>query len=165
MKRYSEERKAAVLRKLLPPMNMTVMEVSKQEGISDVTLYVWRKQVRAEGMAVPGAGKVPDDWSAEAKLAVVIETAGLSEIDLGAYCRQKGVYVEQVKAWRQAALDGQQKAQVARQAERGQTRQDQKRIKELERELHRKERALAEAAALLMLRKKAEAIWGREEED
>lgn len=165
MKRYSDERKSAVLKKLLPPMNMTVMEVAKQEGISDVTLYAWRKQVRAEGMAVPGAGKVPDDWSAEAKLAMVIETSGLSEIDFGAYCRGKGVYVEQVKAWRQAALDGQQKAQVVRQAERGQARQDQKRIKQLERELHRKERALAEAAALLILRKKAEAIWGREEED
>ncbi len=82
MKRYSEERKAAVLGNCYR---------------RDVTLYVWRKQVRAEGMAVPGAGKVPDNWSAEAKLAVVIETAGLSEINLGAYCRQKGVYVEQVK--------------------------------------------------------------------
>ena len=75
------------------------------------------------------------------------------------------MYVEQVKAWRQAALDGQQTAQATRQAERGQARQDQKRIKQLERELHRKERALAEAAALLILRKKVEAIWGREEED
>ena len=124
-------------------MNMAVMEVAKQEGISDVTLYVWRKQARAEGMAAPGAGKVPDDWSAEAKLAMVIETAGLSEIDLGAYCREKGVYVEQIKAWRQAALAGQQKAQATQQTECGQARQDQKRIKQLERELLRKERALA----------------------
>ncbi len=47
------------------------MEVAKQEGVSDVTLYVWRKQLGAKEMAVPGAGKVPDNWSAEAKLAVV----------------------------------------------------------------------------------------------
>ena len=165
MKRYSDERKSAVLKKLLPPMNMTVLEVAKQEGISDVTLYAWRKQVNADGMAVPGAGKVPDDWPAEVKLAMVIEATGLSEIELGAYCRGKGVYVEQLKSWRQAALDGQRKAQVTRQAERGQARQDQKRIKQLERELLRKERALAEAAALLVLRKKVEAIWGQVEEN
>ena len=165
MKRYSEERKAAVLRKLLPPLNMTVAEVSRQEGISDVTLYAWRSRVRAEGVPVPGAGKVSDDWSAEAKLAMVIETAGLSEIELSQYCREKGVYVAQVKAWREAALEGQQVAQVSRQAERSQARQDQKRIKQLERELQRKDRALAEAAALLVLSKKAEAIWGKDEED
>jgi transposase-like protein len=108
---------------------------------------------------------VPDDWSAEAKLAVVIETAGMSEIELSQYCREKGLYVAQVKAWREAALEGQQVAQVSRQAERSQARQDQKRIKQLERELQRKDRALAEAAALLVLSKKAEAIWGKDEED
>lgn len=75
MKRYSAEWKAAVLKKMLPPMNLSVAEVSRQEGISDVTLYAWRRTVKAEGVPVPGAGKVPDTWSAEAKLAVVIETA------------------------------------------------------------------------------------------
>lgn len=90
MSRYSEERKAAVLRKLLPPINMSVAEVSRQEGIATVTLYAWRNQVKAEGVPVPGANKVADEWSAEAKLAVVVETAGLSEIELSRYCREKG---------------------------------------------------------------------------
>ena len=51
---------------------------------------------------------MPDDWSADAKLAVVIETAALSEIELSEYCRRKGLYVDQVRDWRQACLDGQQ---------------------------------------------------------
>ncbi len=78
---YSEERKTAVLRKLLPPMNMSVAEVSRQEGIATVKLYAWRNQVKAVEVRVPGANKVADEWSAEAKLAIVIETAGLFEID------------------------------------------------------------------------------------
>ncbi len=165
MGRYSEERKEAILRKLLPPENMSVAEVSRREGISRVTLYAWRNQVKAEGVPVPGSVKGADEWSAEAKLAVVIETAGLSEIELSRYCREKGIYVEQARAWHEAALQGQNDARVSRQAERQQSREGQKRIKQLERELNRKEKALAEAAALLVLGKKAEAIWGWKEED
>jgi transposase-like protein len=84
---------------------------------------------------------------------------------LSRYCREKGIYVEQARAWRQAALHGQHDALVSRQAERQQSREDQKRIKQLERELNRKEKALAEAAALLVLGKKFEAIWGVREAD
>jgi transposase-like protein len=55
---------------------------------------------------VPGSGKSPEQWSAQAKVAVVAETLVLSEVELSAYCREKGLYPEQVKAWRQACLDG-----------------------------------------------------------
>lgn len=54
MPRYSPERKAALLKKLLPPLNLSVAEVARQEGISEVTLYAWRKQAKAEGAVVPG---------------------------------------------------------------------------------------------------------------
>ncbi|GKO39330.1 hypothetical protein NUBL22008_44910 [Klebsiella pneumoniae] len=49
MKRYSPERKAAVLAKLLPPYNMTVTALTQQEGISEATLYNWRTQARLAG--------------------------------------------------------------------------------------------------------------------
>jgi len=109
---YSPERKAAVLKKMLAPGNLSVAELSRQEGISDVTLYTWRKQAMARGEMVSGSGKLPEHWSAEAKLAVVIETSAFSEIELSQHCRERGLYPEQVKAWRQACLDGQD---VARQ--------------------------------------------------
>lgn len=165
MSRYSPERKAAVLKKMLPPHSLSVAELSRQEGISDVTLYTWRKEAIARGEVVSGraqrgAGKLPEHWPAEAKLAVVIETSTLSEIELSHYCREKGLYPEQAKAWRQACLDGQTTALQQSQSERVQTKADKKRIRELERELNRKEKALAEAAALLVLRKKLNALWG-----
>lgn len=157
MPRYATERKEALLKKLLPPINMSVAELARQEGISEPTLYHWRNQAKASGVAVPGDKKLTKDWPAEARFAVVVETATLSEIDLGEYCRRKGVYPEDVRAWRQACIDGQQSSCERRHAERVQTQSDQKRIKELERELKRKEKALAEAAAILVLRKKLHA--------
>lgn len=159
---YSPERKAAVLKKLLPPGNLSVAELSRQEGISDVTLYTWRRQAMGRGEVVSGSGKLPAHWPAEAKLAVVIETAALSAIEQSQYCREKGLYLEQVKAWRQACLDGQASAMQQSQHERAQSKADKQRIRELERELNRKEKALAEAAALLVLRKKLHALWGED---
>ena len=100
MPRYSEERKQAILSKLQPPSNMSVAEVSRSEGIGLQTLYNWRNEARQQGHPMPGHNKTPDDWTSETKLATVIETAALSESELSEYCRSKGLYVEQIKAWR-----------------------------------------------------------------
>jgi transposase-like protein len=162
MKSYSPERKAAILKKLLPPLNMSVAELSRQENISNVTLYAWRKQMQERGHVVPGNQLSPEQWSAEAKVAVVAETLTLSEVELSEYCRKKGLFPEQVKAWKDACLLSQRPvaAKSSRSpAEREEARQDKKRIRSLEKELHRKDRALAEAAALLVLRKKLNAFW------
>lgn len=164
MRHYSEERKSAVLKKLLPPLNRSVASVAKEEGINAVTLYHWRNQARNQGEAVPGHKALADDWPAEARLAVVIETAALSAVETAAYCREKGLYVDRVAAWRQACLDGQTTAGQRHQDEREQARLDKKRIRELERELLRKDKALAETAALLVLRKKLNAFWGNDDE-
>jgi len=113
---------------------------------------------------VPGDKKLPDNWPAEARFAVVLETAALSEIELSEYCRRKGLYPEQVSAWRLACITGQQTEKAQRQAEREQAKTDKKRIRELERELRRKDKALAETAAILVLRKKLNAYWGDDSE-
>jgi transposase-like protein len=165
MPRYSEERKAAVLKKMLPPHNQPIAEVAEQEGISQGTLYNWRSKAKQQGNAVPGSGKTSEHWSAEAKLAVVIETAAMAESELSEYCRQKGLYAEQVKEWKAACLHGQLSDVARRKQEREQAKKDKKRIKELERELKRKEKALAETAALLVLRKKFNARYGEPEDD
>lgn len=159
MKSYSPERKAAILKKLLPPLNMSVAELSRQENISNVTLYAWRKQLRERGHAVPDNQSSPEQWSAEAKFAVVVETATLSEVELSEYCRKRGLFPDQVKAWKETCLDGHRAITKRSPLEREATRQDKKRIRSLEKELHRKDRALAEAAALLVLRKKLNAFW------
>ncbi|GAA5139574.1 MULTISPECIES: hypothetical protein [Gammaproteobacteria] len=97
MPRYSEDRKADVLKKLLPPQNRSDLSVSASEGISDVTLYSWLKQCRQQRMPVPGNRNTGEDWSPEAKLPVAIETALMSEAELSAYCREKGLYAEQMQ--------------------------------------------------------------------
>jgi hypothetical protein len=99
-----------------------VAQLAREEGTSDVTFYAWLKQAKAAGAAVPGDQKLTDNWSAEARLAVVIETAALSEIELSEYCRRKGLYPQQVKAWKSAFLTRQQSAKVRSQADRAQTK-------------------------------------------
>ncbi|WP_080675689.1 IS3 family transposase [Yersinia pseudotuberculosis] len=104
MKRISPERKAGVLAKLLPPYNMTVTAVAQMEGISEATLYNWRNQAKSEGEPVPGAEKNSEQWPAEARLAVIVETATLSETEIAEYCRKKGLYPAQIAQWKQAFL-------------------------------------------------------------
>lgn len=160
---YSEERKAAVMRKLLPPNNRPVPEVAKEEGISDVTLYNWRKQTKERGVPVAGSGKQTEDWSPEAKFAAVVETVTMTEQALSEYCRSKGLYSDQINRWKDACIQGAQSAGEQRQQRQLEAKRDKKRIKELERELNRKEKALAETAALLVLRKKLNALWEENE--
>ncbi len=166
MPRYSQERKTAVLKKLLPPHNRPVPEVAREEGISEVTLYNWRKQSKANGGVVPGSGKrSTDDWSAQAKFAAVVETAGLNEHELSEYCRNKGLYPEQIQRWKAACIQGAESLSEQHKADQQLRRQQRKKVKRLERELQCKEKALAEAAALLVLRKKLNALWGGGEEE
>jgi transposase len=165
MAKYSEERKQAVIEKMMPPQNRRIPDLAKETGISNVTLYHWRKQAKARGMAVPGDGKKPEQWSPQDKFAVVLETAALNEAELAEYCRRKGLYVEQIANWKAACIEGASGADVWGSASKEQARKDKKRIRQLEGELRRKEKALAETAALLVLRKKAEAIWGKGEDE
>lgn len=163
MKRYSKERKEAVLRKMMPPINMPVAELARTEGISDITLYKWRKQFRQQGNAVPGNGNNADKWSTEDKFAVVLETAALNEAELAEYCRKKGLFVEQIAEWKQACIKA--NTDTPNRGDNKRSPKDVKKIKSLERELRYKEKALAETAALLVLRKKADAIWGEGEDE
>ena len=89
----------------------------------------------------------------------------MNAADLGEYCRRRGVCPEQLRVWREACERANDWERAATSRITRETKDDRKRIKELERDLARKEKALAEAAALMILRKKAEAIWGRGGED
>ena len=109
---------------------------------------------------MPGNGKQPEEWSSKDKFGVVLETAGLNEAELAEYCRRKGLYVEQVVAWRTACQDANEDSVERTRDQREQSKNDRKRIKQLEKELVRKEKALAEAAALIILRKKAQGSGG-----
>ena len=162
---YSPELKEAMLRRMLPPNNESITKISKEEGISEQTLRNWRDSARANGTPAPGTDAVPEDWSTQDKFLVVVETAKLNETELADYARKKGLYVEQIKAWRDACMNA--SGGITKEAARlnRELKEAEKKNKQLARELDRKEKALAEAAALLVLRKKAEAIWGEPEEE
>lgn len=164
MASYSAERKETILKKLLPPTNMTVTEVSQQEGVSAQTLYNWRYTAKKLGMPVPGKKTTTDNWSSDAKLAVVIETGALSAAELSQYCREKGLYPEQVQRWKQDCLQGFQSSEATGRELHRQSKSDKAEIKQLKKDLRRKEKALAETAALLVLRKKLNALWDDGEE-
>jgi transposase-like protein len=165
MKAYSAERKVALVRRMMPPENALVSALARETGITEQTLYTWRRQAKGQGLAVPGDGKNPEGWSSEDKFAVVLETAPLNAAELAEYCRRKGLYPEQIAAWRAACRSANANAAEQAREQRHQSKDDKRRIQQLEKELQRKEKALAEAAALLILRKKAQAIWGDKEDD
>lgn len=165
MARFSEEFKYSIMIRMMPPTNQSIGEISRETGLSEATLYLWRKQARAKGLAVPSGEIESERWSAQDKFLIVMETAKLSEIELAEYCRSKGLFIEQVLAWKDNCVqaNGGVTQQLSRlQQEIRQKNQDNKK---LEKELHRKEAALAETAALLVLRKKANAIWGDGEDE
>ncbi len=162
MKQYSEEFKESIIARMLPPNNVSVPELARETGIPKDTLYTWRiKHRKANGGA--RAEQVPSGGlSSEEKFAVVMETASLNELELGEYCRRKGLYPQQISTWRELCL--QANGAALSKVNREKLRQQGKQIKQLESELRRKEKALAEAAALLVLQKKVQALWEEPED-
>jgi transposase-like protein len=163
--RISVERKEAILKKLLPPYSMSVKEVSEEEGISTATLYHWRQQLRRSGAAVPNSNTSSEQWSAQTKLAIVAETYSMTESELSQYCREKGLFPEQIQSWRRECMQGFKSSKEQEAEAKKQAKADKLEIKELKKDLRLKEKALAETAALLVLRKKLRAFYGEEPED
>ena len=128
--------------------------VAREIGVGVDTLERWR----SEALSKPARERA---WTAAARLEAVIATAAMDEAARSAWCRAQGVYPQQLAQWRQAAAAALAEPEEAR-ASPQQTKQDRRRIKELERELNRKDKALAEAAALLILSKKVEAIFHKD---
>lgn len=162
--RYAPERRRWAIAQMTPPHNCTVVELARGTGITEVTLRTWRASARAKGELVP-AGEASEAWRGRAKFRVVLETAALSEGELAEYCRAKAILPEPVQPWREACEQANEPenklSALAAVVHPGAKQQ----IRQLERELRRKNDALAEAAALLVLRKKASAIWGKEEDE
>ena len=165
MRRISIERKEAILVKLLPPNNEPVVEVAIKEGISESTLYNWLSKLKAEGKVVPGSKKMSEQWSSEMKFMTAVATAQMDAEEKSHYCRENGLYIEQIEEWKAACIAGMMSSQEQKKQARVEAEQDKKRIKNLEKELRRKEKALAETAALLVLRKKLDAFWEEGNED
>jgi len=164
-----------MVERLSGPHAPSANELAGETGVAQSTLSKWLKAAgtvapkmarRDKQKTQPATSKRPQDLTAEEKLALVLEATAVPEAELGAFLRRKGVHEAQLAEWRQQVTQG------AVAALRGPSKRDRKaanvearRVRDLERELARKEKALAEAAALLVLKKKAHAIWGDEDDD
>ena len=154
---YSNEFKDAIRLKILNRGNKTLTEICESEGLKLGTVSKW---VRADVSSLVMKKRNSSKWSAEQKLKALIETACLSEAELGAYLRTNGLFSPQLEQWRKEILSS--LALVPKNIAKDD--RDQK-IKVLEREILRKDKALAEASALLILQKKVNLIWGYKDED
>ncbi len=163
MTHYAEELKASLIARMLPPQNASVPALAKETGIPKDTLYCWRLKARGRSGAEPDKPRQGGAFASEVKFAIVVETSSFNELELGEYCRRKGLYPEQIANWKKAFIQGSHS--VTSNAEREQAQQQARTIKQLQSELHRKDRALAEAAALLVLGKKVQALWGDTEDE
>ena len=152
--------------KLVGPHGMSAQQLSRESGLAQATLSRWLKEAsRLKRMTKadddePAQPRQLQDWKPEEKLAIVLEAAGLSEGELGVLLRKKGISSALLDEWRQQALTGLRGTQQI-----GATVAGSKRIKDLERELRRKDKALAEAAALIILQKKVREALGDEDDD
>jgi transposase-like protein len=157
MARYGEAFRNRVVARLLPPESANVGVVAKEIGVSVQTLERWREEVQSR----PARGRA---WTAGARLEAVITAAAMDDAGKSAWCREHGIYPADLDQWRLSATTALAEPEEARASPQA-TRQDKKRIKELERELLRKDRALAETAALLVLSKKVAAIFNKAEDE
>jgi transposase-like protein len=151
-KRISKEAKESIARKALSRGDKTLAEIASENGVGHSSLAKWLKSCQ-----IKKHDRIPGRVEQFRHLQSVV---GLDEAGLGAYCRQHGLYSMQLKEWENdfmqpVSTDQKYKAEISTLR---------KKNAELERELRRKEKALAEAAALLILKKKADAIWGEDED-
>ena len=99
---YTNELKEQLVIKMLLPSNQSVSKVHLETGISEPTLYAWKKQYRERGFVVPSKSSHPNDYDARSQLAAVIKTAAMNEAELSVWCQEHGIYKEQLVAWKAA---------------------------------------------------------------
>ncbi len=160
--RYSPAFKRKMVEKLLRPDGPSAWALSRESGVTYTTLSRWASKARSLAGVTKEDQKPKKRWTPEEKLRIVVQASELSDKELGAFLRREGVHTEQLELWHETVRGafGEQSPKARRRAQA-----DRKRIRELERELARKEKALAEAAAPMWLKKKAQSIWGDEDDD
>jgi len=169
---YSQMFKNKMIQKMTGPDAISATALSKQIDVPQATLSKWLRKAGIDSSYVypnspdgimPKIPKTPNGWSAEEKLKAVLKTASLADEQLGAFLRKEGIHETHLEQWRMQMLGGLGKRSHAGKPSR--CNADIKRIRSLEKELRRKDKALAETAALLVLKKKVREIWGDEDEN
>lgn len=171
---YSEGFKARMVKRLAAPNAPSAGALARQVGVAQPTLSSWLREART----LPDMGKDPNgkpaegpprssrSWTAEEKLKIVMEASSIPDAELGEFLRRKGLHSAQLESWRGLVAEA---AKAALSSGKGSRRthasKETKRIRDLERDLRRKDKALAEMTALLVLKKKLDLLWGDGDDD
>jgi transposase len=153
-KAYSVAFKQKMVQRLTGKNAVSASQLARETGIRQQNLSRWLDDARSLPLVAKKAKPIVREWTIEQKARVLAEAAVLDGEELTAYLEREGVKLAEYERWR-IALDEGGRASAA----------TTKRIRQLERELARKEKALAEAAALLVLKKKVQALYGEDEDD
>jgi transposase len=166
---YPEAFKQKMVLRMSGASGISANALSEEVGVSQTSLSKWLREAagvdsmvkRVNGKSSKAkVGKRRQDWTAEEKFEAVLEAVSLSEQELGEYLRRKGLHEAQLEQWRRRVREAATEALQSKSSRKKVSAAETKRVRELERELRRKEKALAETAALLVLKRKAAAIWG-----
>jgi transposase len=166
MTRYSDEFKNTVIAKILSDEAPSMHSVAKEYDILIATVFNWLRNVDENSIMNDKSEKPASNESnsaVEHKFKVIIETASLTPEEVSAYCRGKGIYTQDIEAWKQEMMDNldpQNKKRLF-----SENKNLKIKLRELQAELRCKDKALAEASALLLLKKKARIIWGDPEDE
>lgn len=166
---YSEKFKARTVSRLVGPRKISANELSKEIGVSQPTLSRWLREAGGKVSVVKDdehedetSQRRPDDWTPQEKLKAVMDAEAVDDASLGSWLRRKGIKEEHLRQWRATLTE--RAADVFAPREPRVNAESRKRLKELERELQRKDKALAETAALLVLQGKMQALWAEEDD-
>ena len=161
---YPESYKLEIVQRILSTPGLNITLLSQTEQISKSAIYRWLREHKDNTIS---SNDLEADslnvWSQSAKLLALQETYGLSNEALNSYCRQNGVYTEDLENWRKEFMSPTDNEKLsALKKELTKLKEENKSLKQ---DVRRKEKALAETAALLVLKKKAAQIWGEQEDD
>ena len=168
LRQYSKELKEKVRKELIelleydPAPPGSLQAIAQRHSIPITTVYAWNSDLKRTARSL---GNAQGDYrSSVAKFHAVLATANMSEIELGEYLRSNGIIREDLDNWRKVCEEANEAQAERARVQMSELAKEKAKVKALSAELQRKEKALAEAAALLVLRKKADAIWGEDEE-
>lgn len=166
-KKYSEKFKARMVQRMVGAGKVSSRALAREVGIHQSTLSRWRREASSVAAVTDSehekaAPTRPEDWWPSEKLAAVMEAEVVSDADLGTWLRRKGLKEAHLRQWKET-LQERATAVFAPREQRA-SAESRRQIKELERELKRKDKALAETAALLVLQGKMEALWAAEDD-
>jgi len=160
--KYSIGFRHSVLKRVLPPSSQSIASVSRDTGVSEQSIRNWIQKVK-DGNLPPTSGELSSlHRNSLEKFNLLLKSRTLTNDELGKWLRETGIHSETLKLWEQEVREMMTDKEKRYKEDLKESKQ---RIKQLEKDLHRKEKALAEVAALLTLKKKADALWGEKEDE